>query len=867
MIHPLLERQLKKVSLEAATLPNDLAAWTALLERMSLIYTQSEQDRYLLERSLSLASEEMQQEISERKQAEERLAEERNLLRTLIDSVPDDIFVVDGAGRYLLANVAHAHRAGFDTPERIIGKTDFDLFPLEIAQQSSADDQVILRSGKPSINQEESTIDESGQQVWVSTTRIPLRNRQGDLVSLVGVTRDITQLKRAQEALKKANEELELRIQARVAELEQTNTALQAAILERKQTEEALKNESNLLRTLIDSMPADVYIKDTECRFVDANIETVLKLGGKTPSDLIGKTDFDFFPEEVAAGYFADEQRLIESGQPLLMEKPMFDRRTGEDVWVLTTKAPIRNEQGKVTGLVGIGLEINERKRIEKALEEERTLLRTLIDAMPDYIYIKDLQSRFVMGNTATALSLGAATAEAIVGKTDFDFHPPEIAAQFYADEQALFRSGKALLNQEELVIDQRTGKWQNLLSMNIPLYDSQGQITGLVGVNRDITERKRAELSLLESEERYRTVTELMSDYAFSMRVEPDGTMVDEWVTTDSFMRFTGYTWEEIDRPNILYHPDEVSAVQEQMKAVLRGESGSQECRILTKSGELRWMHIYRRPVWDKTENRVVRYFGVAQDITERKQAEEVQHESERLRLALEKEKELGELKTRLMITISHEFRTPLSIAYTSAEMLERYYERMTVVQREIHLHKIGAEIKRLTGMLEDMSLLIYARFGQLTLNLESTDLKQLCEAAILKLEDFEEAKQRIAINIDEPLPELMVDTRRIQYVVTNLLSNSLKYSGHAMKVSLDLFRQGDGVMIQVTDHGIGITHEDQARLFEPFYRANNVGAVGGTGLGLSIVKEIVEMHRGTISLRSDVNQGTQVTVFLPGE
>ncbi len=868
MTHPLLERQLRKVGLEATTLPHDLASWTALIEDLSLIFTESEEDRGDLEHSLSRALEEMQQEIAERKQAEEALLEERNLLRTLIDSVPDNIFVKDTASRYLLANVALAHRVGFDGPEQVIGKTDLDLFPQEWAQQYRADDQMVFRSGESLINHEESTVDSNGHPAWLLTTKIPLKNRQGDFSTLVGVTRNITQLKHAQEALAKANDELERRIQARIAELEQTNTALQAAILERKHVEEALKQERNLLRTLIDSVPADVYIKDRESRFVDANIETALRLGGKTVNDLIGKTDFDFFPVDIASGDFAAEQALIRTGQPVVnFEERVFDYRLGEAVWILTTKVPIRDEQGEITGLVGIGLQITERKRIEQALEEEKTLLRTLIDAMPDYIYIKDLESRFIMGNTATALSLGAATPEDIVGKTDFDFHPPDIAAKFFADEQALFQSGKALLNQEELVIDQRTGQWQHLLSMNMPLYDLHGKIIGLVGVNRDITERKRADLALQESEERYRNVTDLISDYAFSMRIEPDGAVVNEWVTAEAFTRLTGYQWGEIATTYELYHPDEVEAAKQHVARVIQGHSATQECRIITKDGSVRWMHMHRRPVWDKTQNRVIRYYGVAQDITERKQAEEAQHESERLRLALEKEKELGDLKTRLMITISHEFRTPLSVAYTSSELLERYYERMSIEQRAMHLHKIEDQIRILTGMLEDISLLIYARFGKLTLNLQSTDLRQLCDAAIMTLEDFEEAKQRIAIHVDEPLPHLRVDKRRIQYVLTNLLSNSLKYSAHAMQVSLDLFRRNEGVLIQVTDHGIGIAHEDQARLFEPFYRANNVGVIGGTGLGLSIVKEIVEMHRGTISLKSEINHGTQVTVFLPGE
>ena len=131
-----------------------------------------------------------------------------------------------------------------------------------------------------------------------------------------------------------------------------------------------LQQERNLLRTLIDAVPANVYIKDAQSRFVDANVETLRKFGMATRSDLIGKTDFDFFSPDFAAKYFADEQSVLQSGQPLLnLEEPTVDQRTSQPLWLLTTKAPIRNEQGEVTGLVGIGLDITGRKQAEQALQ------------------------------------------------------------------------------------------------------------------------------------------------------------------------------------------------------------------------------------------------------------------------------------------------------------------------------------------------------------------------------------------------------------------------------------------------------------------------------------------------------------------
>lgn len=154
--------------------------------------------------------------------------------------------------------------------------------------------------------------------------------------------------------------------------------------------------------------------------------------------------------------------------------------------------------------------EVAERKRVEHVLEQERNLLRTLIDNLPDYIFVKDTESRFVSNNTAHVRILGAATPEEAVGKTDFDFFPRELAAQYYADEQAVVRSGQPLLDRVEIVAD-RQGRRQWLLTTKVPLRDSNGSVVGLVGISRDITALRQAEEALAQrAEDLARSNTEL---------------------------------------------------------------------------------------------------------------------------------------------------------------------------------------------------------------------------------------------------------------------------------------------------------------------------------------------------------------------
>ena len=272
------------------------------------------------------------------------------------------------------------------------------------------------------------------------------------------------------------------------------NLELESRIQAGNEIQTRLNYERNLLRTLIDTVPANVYIKDAQSRFVDANLETTLELGAKSPNELIGKTDFDFFSPELAGKYFADEQTIVRTGQPILnMDEQTFDHRTQQYTWFLTTKVPILSEQGEVTGLVGVGFDITESKGVHEQMEQERDLLQTLIDHLPDYIFIKDADGRFVNSNIAHNQVTQVKRADELLGKTAFDVFPEALAAQYQADDQMVLQSGQALVNAERTSVDAQ-GHERTVLTTKVPLHDASGKVTGLVGISRDITERKRAE-------------------------------------------------------------------------------------------------------------------------------------------------------------------------------------------------------------------------------------------------------------------------------------------------------------------------------------------------------------------------------------
>ena len=281
--------------------------------------------------------------------------------------------------------------------------------------------------------------------------------------------------------------------------------------------------------------------------------------------------------------------------------------------WDADHKKPIR--------FYGAAEDITERKQAEKAIRENETFLRAVIDHLPDTIYAKDLNGRYLINNIESLRRLGAASQEAAVGKRDEDFFQPELAAQWWAACEQIIALGKPVLNQE-VFFDLFEGmSW--LLTSFIPLRDADGKVMGLVVINRDITERKQAEQALQESERRYRLTSELISDYAYAYNIEADGTRMLSWITEQSFQRLTGYSAEDMRSRVEIYHPDDRDRVLDEVARTVRGEPTDSEYRVITASGEVKWLSVVRQLEWDADHTRAIRYYGSATDITDRKQAE----------------------------------------------------------------------------------------------------------------------------------------------------------------------------------------------------------------------------------------------------
>jgi len=248
-----------------------------------------------------------------------------------------------------------------------------------------------------------------------------------------------------------------------------------------------------------------------------------------------------------------------------------------------------------------------------------------------------------------------------------------------------------------------------------------------------------------------------------------------------------------------------------------------------------------------------------VAQDITERKQAEVG------IKNALEKEKQLGELKSRFVTMASHEFRTPLATILSSTELLEHYSHKWSEEKKLNHLQRIQASVKYMTGLLNDVLLIGKAEAGKLEFKPTRLNLAKFCKHITEEVQAVAGTNHIIAFSSVGQSNDVLMDEKLLQHILTNLLTNAVKYSPQGGTVLFNLICDREVAVFSIQDRGIGIPLEDQEKLFESFHRATNVSTIPGTGLGLAIVKKSVDLHGGKITVKSAVGVGTTFTVTLP--
>jgi signal transduction histidine kinase len=231
-------------------------------------------------------------------------------------------------------------------------------------------------------------------------------------------------------------------------------------------------------------------------------------------------------------------------------------------------------------------------------------------------------------------------------------------------------------------------------------------------------------------------------------------------------------------------------------------------------------------------------------------------------IRVALAKEKELSELKSRFWSMIIHEFRNPLTSILSSAQLLELHGHRLSADRRQEYLGLIQNSVRAINQLMNDTLTIAQTEKNDLEFNPKTLDLGEFCQSIIDQLQFNIQSTHRILFTCQGDCLEFCLDPKLLWHILTNLLSNAIKYSPQGGDVLLTLTCTDQEVVFQVKDQGIGIPPETQNHLFEPFHRARNVGDIPGTGLGLTLVRKCLDLHSGQIEVESEVGRGSTFTV-----
>ncbi|MGA7160951.1 MAG: PAS domain S-box protein [Bacteroidota bacterium] len=776
----------------------------------------------------------LRQKMKTLKKTERTLSQERILLRTLIDHLPDAIFAKDISCRKTIANLADVHNMGFRSEAEVLGKDDFSLFPKEIAQGFFADDQSVVRTGTPVLDREEYFIDPEGRKRWLLTSKLPLKDERGKITGIIGIGRDIT---------------------------------------ERKNADEALRREKGLMDALMESVPDSIYFKDRQCRLTKISRNMMKDLKVKNMNQVIGKTDVELFGEEFGRRTLESDQGLMAKGNAIVGLTESIRSEDGSIHWMSTTKVPLRDDNGQIVGLVGITREINELMKAQQELAYRKHYLESLVESSPIAIVTLDVQQRVQTCNKAFETIFGYSSDEA-VGKNLDDLIVPEDKKEEGKELTLVSFDRKNI--RRELVRKRKDGSLIDVEVHATSISMDEKQV-GVIAQYEDITDRKQAERELRESTEKLQLIFDNAFDGINIFEEHPDPERRKLVDCNARYAEMAGRSREELLR---------IGNTRNIAKTLSQDNTRSIE-RALIFRGSFTWI----RP--DGKDN-IIEYtavpikmrgktftIGIDHDVTERTKAEAQIKEQikiiEKQNLELEKARDLAmeanKTKSAFLASMSHELRTPLNAIIGYSEMILEEMGDANETHYQGDLERIRSAGKNLLELINEVLDLSKIEAGKMELYLEEFQLGGLVDEVVSTVQPLMEKNENtLLVNVTQNIPTVRLDHTKVRQILFNLISNASKFT---QKGTITLYADmvsapdlpGRKITLKVTDTGIGLTEEQIARLFKEFSQADSstTRKYGGTGLGLAITKRFTDMMNGSIDVQSEPNEGTTFIVTLP--
>lgn len=653
------------------------------------------------------------------------------------------------------------------------------------------------------------------------------------------------------------------------------------------------------LQAVINAIPDYVYVKDVDLRFVFCNVAKAQSMGTIQAQEIYGKTDDDFYPPDIVLQNRKDDLQVLVTGIPLLNQEEITTDHNGLHIWVSSNKIPLRDQEGKIYGIVCISHDISARKNLNRKLEEnqrqavqqahgmQRRAQELLILSEVRTLISQELDVKQLMQNivqiVASHLGYDFVSLYLVEGnylRLQFQqgYQPETIIESIPLGTGIMarvIRTGSPILLADVTLDSEFLRADESIISeVSVPILDHE-RATGVLNIesittldNNDLRllnaisdqvgfalERARLYTSLKLSRQQYEQVVENVREVIFQADINACWTFLNA-----AWPRLTGYSTDEsLGRQiQMFIHPGDRERFLMDFKHLTISDIDNfhQRLRLIRKDGTEHWFEAHLQIV-RSDEGNLPEVAGTLRDIAEKILAEEQAIE-------LQLQQRTVEALRGLLSSMSHDLRTPLSVMKTSAYLLRRKFAGTDSRQLDI----IDDRLNHLSRILEDMAEIFRLDENVIEFQFIRADLNGLIRDVLMSSEASAQLKnQTITFLTQTEQIRLWFDQVMLGKAIRHLLDNAIHFTPEKGSINIKTTVTSDTAILEIQDTGVGISPEHLPYIWQRFYKADTArsGEEGGTGLGLAIVQKIIEAHQGHISVESQLEIGTAFRITLP--
>ena len=748
-------------------------------------------------------------DVTARHLAEEAILHERALLRTLIDNLPDAIYVKDTQCRKILANSADLDRMGCKSESDIINKTDIEIFSAIDGTLGYQEDLSVILTGKPLIKQERQFFDSNGKHHWRLSSKFPFYDENQKIKGLVGIGYDIT---------------------------------------ERKLAEEALKSSAEIYRNLVEKMPDGVYKSTHDGEFISVNPAMINMLGYDSKEELMS---IDINKEL----YFEPEDRdllvLNEEGKAFDVYK--LKKKDGSEIWVEDHSWYNTDEKGNILYHEGILRDVTDRKRVE----DELRILSRAVEQNPASIVITDILGQIEYVNPKFTKLTGYLPNE-VLGKNPRLLKSGSTNSAEYSDLWKTILAGGEWKG--EFKNKKKSGEEYFETALISPIKDEKEHITHFLAVKEDITRRKKDEILI-------RKLSQAVGQSPASTIIT-DATGKIEFVNT-AFTTLTQYTIEEvINKPPRIFNSGHISVVEfdSMWENLKTGKIWKGEYQNRRKDGTSYWENVTISSLMS-SKGVISNYILIMDDISEKKKM------LDDLIAAKDTAEESNRLKSAFLATMNHELRTPLNHILGFSELILSGVTPEENINFASSIQHSGQSLLSIIEGVFDLALAEQANIKLRTQTFSLMDHFMENKASFDSILKTSAKHEHIQLTFKPDTRWLSsyvtADRSKINQVLTNLFKNAVKFT-HKGTIEFGYEIENESSLIfYVKDTGIGIPKEKQSIIFDYFRQVDDsyTRVYGGIGVGLAIAKKIANVMKGELKVVSEPGHGSTFSLALPIE